>query len=367
MQRLGTQAQFDLVRPLGDIETPICRASPAAGPWSRTINASSPRQYNDFAIAEQARFKRLTNTEKLQHALIAAFASTPGQMRDKAVEALSPANLAIMAGALAIWIGAHATPIGWVVDIGMLGLGVVALGAEAAQVISEIRHFALGVINAKSEADLHKAGSHLGKAIAIVGMDVVLAIVNLRQPKVQATEAGAESLLFGKYAPKTAQPNLKGESQAIKASTPPRSNSTITPEMEAKILYGERVPPGNRLIGAHSGKIDNAHPDYAVEVVKTYPDGTRDVKLVTQFGDGKVSKIKKSTLFPEAWTDTKTMQAVKEVAGTGAIAKRASDGATLHQSTVDGVRIEVIKVGDKVTSAYPCGQGCTDPSTFGGL
>ncbi len=37
------------------------------------------------------------------------------------------------------------------------------------------------------------------------------------------------------------------------------------------------------------------------------------------------------------------------------IGVRASDGAMLYRDIIDGVQIEVIKVGDTVTSGYPTG------------
>jgi hypothetical protein len=88
--------------------------------------------------------------------------------------------------------------------------------------------------------------------------------------------------------------------------------------------------------------------------------------LITQFNDGNVSRIKNSTLFPESWSDADILSAVKQTGNGSPIATRASDGASLYQSTVNGVDIEVIKVGDNITAGYPCGRGCTDPSVFGG-
>ncbi len=57
------------------------------------------------------------------------------------------------------------------------------------------------------------------------------------------------------------------------------------------------------------------------------------------------------------------MSAVRATGNGPALATR-SDGASLHQTTVNGVKVEVIKVGDRVTAGYPCGRGCTDPTKF---
>ncbi|WP_338483190.1 filamentous hemagglutinin N-terminal domain-containing protein [Pseudomonas trivialis] len=146
------------------------------------------------------------------------------------------------------------------------------------------------------------------------------------------------------------------------------SKTFISPEVEQKILYGERKisssgNPKNEIIGAHSGDISDVHPDYAVEVLSSNADGSRNSKLVAQFSDGNISKIKTSTLFPVSWSDAETMNAVRATGNGPAIATRA-DGASLHQATVNGVKVEVIKVGDRVTAGYPCGKGCTDPTKF---
>ncbi|MGX9379577.1 EndoU domain-containing protein [Pseudomonas sp. JQ36] len=98
----------------------------------------------------------------------------------------------------------------------------------------------------------------------------------------------------------------------------------------------------------------------------TYPDGTKTVKFVTQFADGDLSKIKTSTLFPDSWTDSQAINAVKLVGDTKPVATRTSDGASLFQSTVNGVKVEVIKIGDNVTAGYPCGRACSTAQSFMG-
>jgi len=86
--------------------------------------------------------------------------------------------------------------------------------------------------------------------------------------------------------------------------------------------------------------------------------------LITQFEDGNLSKIKSSTLFPKEWSDTEVITAVKQAGNSTPLATRASDGATLYQSTVNGVKVEVIKIGNKVVAGYPCGKQCLSPEKF---
>lgn len=132
--------------------------------------------------------------------------------------------------------------------------------------------------------------------------------------------------------------------------------SVITPEMEKKILFGQRKNPAkNELIGGHSPDINNANPNYVVEVLQVNSDGTQKVKFVTQYEDGNLCNIKTSTLFPEGWSNDKIINSIKVVGDSAPIGVRASDGAMLYRGIVDGVQIEVIKIGDKVISGYPTG------------
>lgn len=143
------------------------------------------------------------------------------------------------------------------------------------------------------------------------------------------------------------------------------SKTIITPEMESKILEGQRVGETNRIIGGHSSEINNTNPDFAVESINVNPDGTAKIKYIKQFPDGNVSKIKTSTIFPETWSDSKIIESIKKVGSGDAIGYRARDGATIYRSTIDGVQIEVIKIGDSVVSGYPTGGGVTGmPSGF---
>ncbi|WP_284197103.1 EndoU domain-containing protein [Chitinimonas prasina] len=141
--------------------------------------------------------------------------------------------------------------------------------------------------------------------------------------------------------------------------------------MQQKILWGQRQlkydgTPSNGLKGAHSGSISNDLQSYAVQVLPNNPDGTSSVKLVNQFSDGNVSKIKTSTLYPKSWSESNIFDSIQAVGSpNNAIATRISDGSTLYQGTVSGINMEVIKIGNRVTAAYPTGGGFTSLETFG--
>jgi hypothetical protein len=74
----------------------------------------------------------------------------------------------------------------------------------------------------------------------------------------------------------------------------------------------------------------------------------------------ELSNVKKPTIFPSTWSDTAILDAIKRVGGMPAIARRAADGTTFHRAIVNGVEIEVVKIGNKVTAAYPTGGNPTN-------
>ncbi|KOP64860.1 hypothetical protein AMS62_06065 [Bacillus sp. FJAT-18019] len=163
----------------------------------------------------------------------------------------------------------------------------------------------------------------------------------------------------GKHGSKLNEDGDRGETPKADGASPVNS-SVISSEMERKILEGQRkLPTKNELIGGHSPKINNANPNYAVQEITVNADGTRKVKFTTQFPDGNLSNIKTSTLFPESWSDSQIINSIKDTGNTASIGIRASDGATLHRETINGVQVEVIKIGDNVVSGYPTGGGAT--------
>ena len=145
-----------------------------------------------------------------------------------------------------------------------------------------------------------------------------------------------------------------------------RYSTQISPEMEKKILEGQRKSPvKNEVIGGHSPQINNSNDLFAVEELSVNADGTRNIKFVKDLQDGNISKIKKSTVFPDSWSDSKIIDSIKEVGDSPVISVRGRDGATWHRKIIDGVEIDVIKLGDDVISGYPTGKvNAPKPSGF---
>lgn len=137
----------------------------------------------------------------------------------------------------------------------------------------------------------------------------------------------------------------------------------VPPDKKDHILKGERGKkkdgtPNNDMAGGHSADI-LTDSDYATEVLSVNPNGTKVVKFSKQLPDGNVSKIKKSTLYPDSWDSDKIMGAAKSVGNKPPHKppRMNKDGSysTFHKGVVDGVEVEVVKNGNKVATAYPTG------------
>ncbi|WP_033261803.1 EndoU domain-containing protein [Amycolatopsis vancoresmycina] len=129
-------------------------------------------------------------------------------------------------------------------------------------------------------------------------------------------------------------------------------------KIDTKILRGE-VNSGGKLIGGHSPEILTS-PDFRiVGTPTTNADGTVVAKFRKVLNPGPpevLSTPKKSTLAPRGWTDADVLSAGDQVARTPVRQTRATDGATLHTGTVNGVDWVVIKdASGRVTSSFPTG------------
>ncbi|WP_218080577.1 hypothetical protein [Anthocerotibacter panamensis] len=71
-----------------------------------------------------------------------------------------------------VWAVSHALGIGEVIDLVLLGVGI--LGTEVVTIAQDLVGFVNRALQAQTEADLEKAAEHLARAVAVVGVDVVL-------------------------------------------------------------------------------------------------------------------------------------------------------------------------------------------------
>lgn len=125
---------------------------------------------------------RWSDEDKLKAVFVRAAKLLPGEVGRALLALVTPAALATMVGVLVIWAGSHFLGAGFVADIVLLTVGVIALGGVAIEAGNELYQFATITLAAKSEAELDQAAQHLAKAISLIGVEAVLAILLRKRP-----------------------------------------------------------------------------------------------------------------------------------------------------------------------------------------
>jgi hypothetical protein len=101
----------------------------------------------------------------------------PADARAFVVTLTQPGNLAIIVGTLVVWAGSHAFGVGEIVDIVLLGVGAIALGFAIFEGASELYDFTVEALAAKSDSDLNRAGQHFARAVVLLGISTLQAIL----------------------------------------------------------------------------------------------------------------------------------------------------------------------------------------------
>lgn len=108
------------------------------------------------------------------------------EAREQIAALINPTSLAIIAGVLVAWVVSHAFGVGEVIDIVLLVVGAFSLGFAVFTGIDHLYDFASGAYNAQQESDLDRAADHLAKAVAILGIQAVLAVLFRGRPNMRA-------------------------------------------------------------------------------------------------------------------------------------------------------------------------------------
>ncbi len=164
--------------------------------------------------------------DKFAEALKRTAPKLPGEMRHQFEALLTPASLAVMAGALAVWAGAQFFGVGEIADIVLLLAGVYFLGSAIFTVAEDFYDFVSITIGAESEADLDSAATHLARVIAVIGVTAFLALLFKLRMK-EGGGKGKAPTQSESAPPKTAKPaadaKSKGEPPAIKEVLSPEA------------------------------------------------------------------------------------------------------------------------------------------------
>ena len=99
-------------------------------------------------------------------------------------------SLAIMAGVLIAWVVSHGFAVGEIIDFVVAVVGVFSIGLAVFNGIDELYEFGRGTYYAITPTDLDGAADHLAKAIAILGIQAVLAVLFKGRPATRRANPG---------------------------------------------------------------------------------------------------------------------------------------------------------------------------------
>ncbi|MDQ0590496.1 hypothetical protein [Variovorax paradoxus] len=116
-------------------------------------------------------------TDRVGETMRRALPLLPSEARSTVMAMLQPEALAIVAGTLIVWAGSHFFGVGEIVDIILLVVGFAALGMSVFSGASELTDFVQKAVNGRSDADLDQAAEHFAKAISLLGISAIQALL----------------------------------------------------------------------------------------------------------------------------------------------------------------------------------------------
>lgn len=121
--------------------------------------------------------------KRLEESIRRALPKLGPEVQSQIHKILSPESLAIIATVLVAWVASHAFGIGEIIDIIIVALGVLAIGLAVFEGLDHLYEFAVITYRAKSIHNLDQAAHHFAKAVSILGIQAVLAVLFRGSPK----------------------------------------------------------------------------------------------------------------------------------------------------------------------------------------
>lgn len=162
-------------------------------------------------MAEIASLPHMGVPDKIADAIRRSLPMLPAEARQQVQAMLSPEALAIVAGTLIVWAGSHIVGVGQIVDIVLLVAGFAVLGASVFSGAQELYDFASTAVSARTGTDLDRAAHHFARAVSILGISVISAVLLRRSVRDVAT-AGRPHF---RPAPKVGTPPAPGTKPRI--------------------------------------------------------------------------------------------------------------------------------------------------------
>ncbi|PTL76474.1 restriction endonuclease fold toxin-2 domain-containing protein [Vitiosangium sp. GDMCC 1.1324] len=189
---------------------------------------------------------QMEQSEKLCRSLALALAGVPEATSEEVRAMLTPESLAAMMTLSAAWMGSQGVPVvGEAVDVALVVLGVAMMAAQSATLKEALWAYMNQAAGARSRADLEAAATHLSRAIALVGVNVVAFIL---------TKKVAGTVKPGPPAPR---PSFAMEAVSRAVSTPASASQASTVAIPAFAAMGTRPEVHVEFPATGTSKVPN--------------------------------------------------------------------------------------------------------------
>ena len=149
---------------------------------------------------------------------------------------LATAGMALkIAAMLAAWIASHFTPVGWIIDVGMIGYGVWMVGVGFIDTLKRLLEITRDIQNARIRGDLKRQSAPLAKLLVEAGLTAMLAffLKGVSKGKKGSGGGGQDGAAARPSKPKTESAagkiapskNSEGTSSASKPAASPAAGS----------------------------------------------------------------------------------------------------------------------------------------------
>jgi hypothetical protein len=236
--------------------------------------SGAPRSLTALRADSITAIARMSKTEKLGAAIMRSRSYVAPEIADKLLELVKPEALAIIGVTVTAWAVGHAFGASEIVDLGLIGLGVFALGTEAWTAAKDLAGFINIALNARTAADLDLAGQYFARFVTRVGVDTAIALLLRRTIK-------------GKPAP-TKAPTLRPD---ISLSGAGRSGQGV------KFLTG---PPNSAVKSTGPGRVFVTDAQGRV-IFDITADRVKPVTPGVGFGDKRPPTFEELELIKKLW------------------------------------------------------------------
>lgn len=120
---------------------------------------------------------RMPGVDKVGEAMRRSLPHLPSEARATVQSMLRPESLAIVAGTVVVWAGSHFFGVGEIVDVILLAVGIAVLGFAVFEGAGALYDFATIAVGARKDADLDLAGRHFARAVVLLGISTIQALL----------------------------------------------------------------------------------------------------------------------------------------------------------------------------------------------